>query len=89
VLTHPGKFGSQDVFFHIREEIKIMKVLVTGTSGYIGSLLGPYLMERGHEVVGLDTGFYQEGWLYNAVKSIPYLDHERYPADYGRRSAWV
>jgi nucleoside-diphosphate-sugar epimerase len=48
-----------------------MKVLVTGTSGYIGSLLGPYLMERGHEVVGIDTGFYQEGWLYNAVKSFP------------------
>ena len=41
-----------------------MKVLVTGTDGYIGSLLGPYLMERGHEVVGLDTGFYREGWLY-------------------------
>jgi nucleoside-diphosphate-sugar epimerase len=48
-----------------------MKVLVTGTSGYIGSLLGPYLMERGHEVVGVDTGFYQEGWLYNAVKQFP------------------
>jgi nucleoside-diphosphate-sugar epimerase len=48
-----------------------MKVLVTGTSGYIGSLLGPYLMERGHDVVGVDTGFYQEGWLYNAVKKFP------------------
>jgi nucleoside-diphosphate-sugar epimerase len=48
-----------------------MKVLVTGTSGYIGSLLGPYLMERGHEVVGVDTGYYQEGWLYNGVKKFP------------------
>ena len=22
-------------------------------------------MERGHDVVGLDTGFYREGWLYS------------------------
>ncbi len=42
-----------------------MRVLVTGTDGYIGIVLGPYLMERGHEVVGLDTGFYRNGWLYN------------------------
>jgi nucleoside-diphosphate-sugar epimerase len=48
-----------------------MKVLVTGTSGYIGSLLGPYLMGRGHDVVGVDTGYYQEGWLYNGVKIFP------------------
>jgi nucleoside-diphosphate-sugar epimerase len=42
-----------------------MKVLVTGTEGYIGSLLGPALLKRGFDVVGLDTGFYREGWLYN------------------------
>lgn len=48
-----------------------MKVLVTGTDGYIGSLLGNVLLERGHDVVGLDTGFYRDGWLYNAVKKAP------------------
>lgn len=48
-----------------------MKVLVTGTDGYIGSLLGPTLMERGHEVVGLDVGFYKDGWLYDGVKKVP------------------
>jgi len=42
-----------------------MKVLVTGTEGYIGALLAPVLLDRGHEVVGLDTGFYRDGWLYN------------------------
>jgi nucleoside-diphosphate-sugar epimerase len=42
-----------------------MKVLVTGTDGYIGSQLAPLLVERGHEVTGFDTGFYREGWLYN------------------------
>jgi nucleoside-diphosphate-sugar epimerase len=42
-----------------------MKALVTGVDGYIGSLLAPFLLERGHEVIGLDTGFYRVGWLYN------------------------
>jgi nucleoside-diphosphate-sugar epimerase len=42
-----------------------MKILVTGMEGYIGSVLAPYLMERGHSVTGLDTGFYREGWLYH------------------------
>jgi nucleoside-diphosphate-sugar epimerase len=41
-----------------------MKVLVTGTDGYIGVLLAPLLLARGHDVVGLDTGFYRDGWLY-------------------------
>jgi nucleoside-diphosphate-sugar epimerase len=44
-----------------------VRVLVTGSEGYIGSLLGPYLVERGHEVVGVDAGFYRAGWLYNGT----------------------
>jgi len=48
-----------------------MKVLVTGTDGYIGVLLAPTLLERGHEVVGVDTGFYRAGWLYNGVSQAP------------------
>jgi nucleoside-diphosphate-sugar epimerase len=42
-----------------------MNVLVTGTDGYIGALLAPLLLERGHDVVGLDTGLYRDGWLYD------------------------
>lgn len=42
-----------------------MKVLVTGTDGYIGSMLAPYLLKRGHEVVGVDTGYYRSGSLYD------------------------
>lgn len=45
-----------------------MNILVTGTEGYLGSLLPPLLMERGHEVIGVDTGFYKEGWLYNGTQ---------------------
>jgi nucleoside-diphosphate-sugar epimerase len=41
-----------------------MKILVTGTEGYIGSRLVPWLVKAGHEVSGLDTGFYRDGCLY-------------------------
>lgn len=47
-----------------------MKVLVTGTDGYIGAMLAPLLTARGHEVVGLDTGFYRDGWLYGDPASL-------------------
>ena len=42
-----------------------MKVFVTGTEGYIGSVLAPTLVAAGHEVHGVDTGFYTRGWLYD------------------------
>jgi nucleoside-diphosphate-sugar epimerase len=42
-----------------------MRVFVTGVNGYIGAVLAPYLMERGLQVVGLDTGYYRDGWLYS------------------------
>lgn len=48
-----------------------MRVLVTGTDGYLGSLLAPLLMQRGHDVTGLDTGYYREGWLYNGTTLTP------------------
>lgn len=48
-----------------------MRVLVTGADGYIGALLGPYLMDRGFEVVGLDTGYYRQGWLYPTTNNHP------------------
>ncbi len=41
-----------------------MRVLFTGADGYIGALLGPYLLEHGEDAVGLDTGFYRQGWLF-------------------------
>lgn len=37
-----------------------MKLLVTGHLGYIGAEMVPILVEHGHDVVGLDTGFYDE-----------------------------
>src|SRR3972149_589079 len=50
-----------------------MRVLVTGVEGYIGALLAPALVERGHDVVGLDTGYYRDGWLYSdrSIRTTP------------------
>lgn len=42
-----------------------MRVLVTGSEGYIGSQLTPLLRERDHDVVCLDAGFYCERSLYS------------------------
>ncbi|HVR29238.1 MAG TPA: SDR family oxidoreductase [Thermoanaerobaculia bacterium] len=36
-----------------------MRILVTGHLGYIGAVLVPLFVEAGHEVVGLDTGWFR------------------------------
>jgi nucleoside-diphosphate-sugar epimerase len=48
-----------------------MKIFVTGVDGYIGAVLGPYLLERGLSVLGLDTGYYRDGWLFSDIKRLP------------------
>ena len=48
-----------------------MKVLVTGSDGYIGVRLVELLQKEGHQVTGLDTGLYRDGWLYSDQKSTP------------------
>jgi nucleoside-diphosphate-sugar epimerase len=48
-----------------------MRVLLTGSEGYIGTILAPYLIRHGHDVIGVDTGFHRVGWLYNGVDRTP------------------
>ena len=36
-----------------------MKILLTGSRGYIGSVMAPFLVHAGHEVVGVDTDLYR------------------------------
>lgn len=42
-----------------------MRVLYTGADGYIGAVLGPKLLSHGHDAVGIDTGLYRRGWLFD------------------------
>jgi nucleoside-diphosphate-sugar epimerase len=42
-----------------------MRVLYTGADGYIGAVLGPKLLARGYDAVGVDAGFYRRGWLFD------------------------
>jgi nucleoside-diphosphate-sugar epimerase len=45
------------------------RVLITGHQGYIGSVMAPFLMSQGYDVLGFDTAYFGECRLYpNAVK---------------------
>ncbi len=37
-----------------------MRVLLTGHNGYIGSVMGTFLSQAGHDVTGLDIGYFAE-----------------------------
>jgi len=49
-----------------------MKILMTGTDGYIGSIVAPFLLEKGHEITGVDSCFYRSGHLYNGIGDHPH-----------------
>ena len=51
------------------------RVFVTGVDGYIGALLAPYLLARGYSVLGLDTGYYRDGWLYSDNHGLAAAPH--------------
>ena len=59
-----------------------MKILVTGGSGYKGSVLIPKLIEEGHSIVSVDTNWFGDNLRNNKAlkkyfaileKSIKYL----------------
>ena len=64
-LEHPSRLEA------VALRAKPLRVLVTGADGFIGSVLTPLLVERGFDVVGLDTGFYRAGLLYHDGKDRP------------------
>jgi nucleoside-diphosphate-sugar epimerase len=58
-----------------------MKILLTGSRGYIGSVMAPFLVRAGHEVVGVDTDLYRRssfgGWkdtIETRVKDVRALE---------------
>ena len=48
-----------------------MRVLVTGSRGYIGTVLVPLLQQAGHEVVGLDSDLFADCTFIGEVPDIP------------------
>jgi nucleoside-diphosphate-sugar epimerase len=48
-----------------------MRVLITGHRGYIGSVMVPFLSEAGHDVVGLDVGYFEGCDFGSEPKRIP------------------
>lgn len=48
-----------------------MRVLVTGSNGYIGSVLMPLLLEDGHEVRGIDSDLYAQCTYGPAFPEFP------------------
>ena len=53
-----------------------MRILVTGSSGYIGSILAPRLLEAGHEVVGFDSNLFAD-----CLFGEPPVDYEQQVID--------
>ena len=51
-----------------------MKVLLTGHLGYIGVEAVPILRAQGHDVVGLDTGLYNECDFAAPPDEVPELE---------------
>jgi nucleoside-diphosphate-sugar epimerase len=47
------------------------RILVTGHEGFIGSVMAPLLSRAGHDVVGLDTGFFRECTIVEPDRSLP------------------
>ncbi|ARP99509.1 NAD-dependent epimerase/dehydratase family protein [Pseudorhodoplanes sinuspersici] len=48
-----------------------MRILYTGADGYIGAVLGPKLLDRGYDAIGIDTGLYRRGWLFDDGRTRP------------------
>lgn len=46
-----------------------MNILITGGAGYIGSVLTPYLLDRGHKVTVIDNLLYRQNSLFHVCSN--------------------
>jgi len=64
-VGHPGKFGT-----------KFMRVLVTGHLGYIGTIMVPMLLDKGYDVVGLDSNLFKYCTFCDGIVDVPCIDKD-------------
>lgn len=53
------------------------RILITGSLGYIGSVLTEKLAEKGYEVIGYDIGFFKESMLYPSTTTETHIRDAR------------
>ena len=53
-----------------------MKILLTGSRGYIGTVMAPMLVREGHEVVGIDTDLYRRSTFGPWKESIRTIEKD-------------
>ena len=53
-----------------------MRVLVTGHQGYVGVVMTKVLKEAGHDVVGLDTGYFEGCDLFPPEDKVPTIERD-------------
>lgn len=53
-----------------------MRILLTGHQGYIGAVAASMLADDGHEVVGLDAGFYKNCDFGSSPQAIPEIEKD-------------
>lgn len=53
-----------------------MKVLVTGSEGYIGRVLTKSLIEKGYQVIGFDTNYYAGCEFVEDERKFPKIDND-------------
>jgi nucleoside-diphosphate-sugar epimerase len=46
-----------------------LRLLITGTDGYIGSLMAPIMIANGYDVIGLDTSYFSEARLGRGIET--------------------
>ncbi len=53
-----------------------MRVLLTGHRGYIGSVMVPMLQEQGHDVVGLDTDWFERCTFTGTIPEVESINKD-------------
>ena len=53
-----------------------MKVLLTGHRGYIGAVLTPMLLERGHAVTGFDSDLFRACTFFGELALVPTIEKD-------------